>query len=413
MPFQFGTARGRPKRAQRRLPAALPLLLALFGAACGSSASAADPAQPVITLLGPQQVLFDAPRDGCGPGDLPDAPLRALRQPDGTILAFGLHHANRPLVGRTIEGLRIACRIRYEGRGEADPARYNDRAWIGALARRTDGTVLALAHHEYQAHSHPGRCRFTAYLPCWWNAVLELRVPDADAPFTFRRVVAAAPFRQEVGQGRHRGFFNPSNVLEREAFGYALIATSGWNAAEGGFAQPAGACLFRTDLRRADAPWTAWDGAGFGARFPDPYGKGVAADRPCRPVGPFPAPVGGLARHAPTGLFVAIYQAEAGMPAGAGESHAVSGFYAAASPDLLRWSGPVLVRATPTLYAADCTPRIVRAYPALIDPATDRQTFDTIGDRALLAHAEIDIAGCGDAPRRRLVLEPFVLAFTR
>jgi len=43
------------------------------------------------------------------------------------------------------------------------------------------------------------------------------------------RVVAAAPFRQEERQGRHRGFFNPSNVVSDGPFRYVMVTNTGTN----------------------------------------------------------------------------------------------------------------------------------------------------------------------------------------
>ena len=61
-------------------------------------------------------------------------------------------------------------------------------------------------------------------------------------------VVAAAPFRQDFEQGRHRGFFNPSNILHAGGYWYMMTNTTG------GAGQAQGLCLFRTPF---DAVMTA------------------------------------------------------------------------------------------------------------------------------------------------------------
>src|SRR3954453_8906150 len=85
--------------------------------------------------------------------------------------------------------------------------------------------------YEYQANHHAGRCKAKEYLACWYNTVLAVASSDGGASFPRPKtpqVVAAAPFRQEVGQGRHRGFFNPSNIVTDGALRYMFAATTGW-----------------------------------------------------------------------------------------------------------------------------------------------------------------------------------------
>ena len=207
-------------------------------------------------------------------------------------------------------------------------------------------------------------------------------------------VVAAAPFRQDVEQGRHRGFFNPSNIVAGDGkdarWRYALISTTGWDG------QPYGNCLFRA-ADPAAGDWRAFDGRGFTIHYDDPYKPGFKPPPPCRTIAPFTFAVGSVVLHRPTHTFVATFQAKAGgiFP--------LSGFYAATSRDLLHWSDPRLVLAEPTLYDDLCRagPSIV-AYPAVLDPASAARNYDTIGDAPELFFTRIAVAGC--ATGRRLLL---------
>jgi len=99
-----------------------------------------------------------------------------------------------------------------------------------------------------RAHSDADRSDRTCFplgrvTECWCNAIVLLRSDNAGR--TFARVgdrpVASIPIRQEVDQGHNRGFFEPSNIVKRGDFYFALIHTE----PEG--AQAAGTCLFRTD----------------------------------------------------------------------------------------------------------------------------------------------------------------------
>lgn len=363
-----------------------------------ASAESAGETQLVVTPVGPPRVLYDARRQACDVNDIPDAPLRAYRRPDGEIAAFALHHDNRRLVGRSFEHLRLDCTIVFRGRGDADPARYDDRAWLAATYTEDGSRVFGLVHHEYQGHAHPGRCSVRDYLACWWNSVFALLSDDGGQ--SFRRapspVLAASPEKSEIGQGRHRGFFNPSNIVKVRGAYHVLIATTGWPG------QPSGVCLFKARTLASGADWRAYAGRGFTARFPDPYSEPLR-NQTCQPVGPFPAPVGSLTRHEPTGLWLAVFQAAAGMPDGTGGSYPASGFYIASGRDLIRWSTPRLILETKTLYDNPCGESLVRAYPSLVDPDSTSRNFETTGDLALLTYSETPVQGCNLRHDRRLM----------
>jgi hypothetical protein len=389
---------GQPARRGRRLIGALACFAALIGVA---EAAPDDNLTPRVALVGAPEVMFTAERDGCDGSDVPDIPARAFRRADGSIVLFGLHYTNHPLVGRSIGALRIVCRPALLGHENGDPAAYDDRSWIAATWT-TDGVkVAALVHHEFQANAHPGRCRFPDYMQCWFNTILAVRSGDGGASFNRAEppVVASAPFRQDVDQGRHRGFFNPSNIVSDGRWFYMFASTTGWAGQDGG------ACLFRTvDPGRADG-WYAYDGVGFRARFPDPYRTAPGSPH-CAPIAPFPAPVGGLVRQRGTGVWFAVFQAKA--DAGI---FPVSGFYVAASRDLLRWSSPRLLLPGPTNYDDPCrnTGSLI-AYPSLLDPEASDRNFDNVGPTAALVYARLDHQGCTIGGDRTLLRQSVTLA---
>lgn len=355
--------------------------LSLFGAPAG----AAEPPLAAVTLVGAPETVFSAVRDACDRDDMPDAPVRTFRAADGTVAMFGLHTMNRALRGPDFGGLRIECRPALPSAGNEDPAAYDDASWIAATWTADGRAVSALIHHEYQANTHPGRCGRTEYLACWYNSVVA--ASSGDGGRTFARaappvVAAGAPFRQETGQGRHRGFFNPSNIVRSEEDHYVLIATTGWAG------QESGACLFRSRDPADGGSWRAFDGAGFTVAMGDPY-RGGASAAPCRTVGPFPAPVGSLVRHRGTGAWLAVFQASAGGP------FPEAGFYVTSSRDLVAWDRPRLLLAGRTLYDDPCTSggRLV-AYPSLVDRGATGRNFDDVGDEAELYYASLRVSGC-------------------
>ena len=378
------------------------LIVSLF-CAITKQAHAAETAF-VATPVGAPLVVFDPKRDACDAHDVPDAPLRAWRGVDGRIHAFGLHYENRRMSGASLLTLKPECRIVFRGSGSSDPAKYDDRSWITATWTPDGKTIHALVHHEFQANTHKGRCAFSEYMKCWWNSVLAVRSMDGGQSFirSGAGVIAATPFPSESGQGRHRGFFNPSNIIAREGDFYALIGTTGWEAKPGQAEQTGGVCLFRSsDLAKGD--WRAFDGKKFAARFPDPYGSDRPAAQACKAIAPFPAPVGSIARHRASGAYLAIFQAEAGSPDGFGGNYPKSGFYLAASRDLVRWQAPSLVLETKTLYDKPCGADALRSYPVLIDEKAETRNFEDIGDEALLFYTQMRIEGCNHTSDRKLI----------
>ncbi len=377
------------------------LAAAFIALAPALAAGQTAPTAPV-KVDGPPRVVFDPALDACDGHDVPDVPARAFRDEKGQIALLAMHFENRALRGADFDSLKLDCQVVFRGSGSADPGAYDDRAWIAATWTEDGRRIAALAHHEYQGNTHPGRCALKDYMACWWNVVLALSSQDGGRTFAKARqpVVAAFPFGQEVGQGRHRGFFNPSNIVRGEDGYYMIASTTGWTGQDGG------ACLFRTADPHDPAGWRAFDGTGFTVRFTDPYGKPPPDPlKTCRTIAPFPAPVGSLTRHRPSGAWIAVFQAREN-----GADFPVSGFYVATSRDLKSWGAPRLVMAGKTLYDDPCGAGTLISYPSLIDRRAEGRNFDDTGDEAELYYAVLRVDGCTITSDRRLVRQGVKLA---
>ena len=382
----------------------LPRLLAtLLALAAGPPLAAAEPPLAAVTVTGPVQAVFRAGEARCGGADVPDAPARAYRDAEGQVVLFAPHYDNRPLRGPSLDRLSLDCAAALPSGGRAEPEAYDDRSWITATWTRDGRTVAALVHHEYQAHTHPGRCRLPDYMACWYNTVLAATSRDGGRRFERPRrpiAVAAPPFRQEHDQRRHRAFFNPSNIFARAGAAYMFAATTGWAG------QPSGACLFRNLDPLDPGGWRAFDGRDFTVGARDPYHSKTAAPAACRPIEPFPAPVGGVVRHRGSGAYLAVFQAKAD-----GGRFPDSGFYATASRDLVIWDKPRLVLAGRTLYDDPCQsgPGLI-SYPSLIDAGAEGRNFDDVGEAADLYYVTLRVDGCTvtsdrDLVRRRVAIK--------
>ncbi len=383
-------------------------LVAALALSCGAAPpvrAAPEPPLSALVLTGPERTLFSASRDACDGADVPDAPARAFRDASGGIALYGLHYRNRALRGPDFEHLRIDCRVVLDSGEKPDPALYDDRSWITATWTEDGTNVAALLHHEYQANEHEGRCRSKVYMECWYNTITAAASRDGGLHFSRAAppaVVAAPPFRQEEGQGRHRGFFNPSNIFGEGRYRYFLASTTGWDRP--GSDQAAGVCLFRTERPDEPASWRAWTGTGFTAAFPDPYRRTFKIAETCKPVAPFPAPVGAVVRHRGSGAWIAVFMAAKGG------AFAESGFYWSTSRDLLVWDVPRLLLAGATLYDDPCQAkgRLI-AYPSLLDPGAKGRNFDDVGEGAFLTFATLRLEGCTITSDRDLVRRPVAI----
>ena len=371
---------------------ALLALLALAALPCPARA-----ADVTMTLTGDNTILYDSKRDACAPIDVPDINARAYRDADGSVVMFAMHFQNRALRGPDLTHVRIDCHVALDSALDANPAHYDDRRYIAATWTTNGRDVSALVHEEYHADQHK-TCRVGDSLGCWFNTVLAFQSADGGASFVASAplVVASAPFKQDVEQGRHRGFFNPSNMFSDGRWTYAFISTTGWAG------QAPGNCLFRTAKPADIGAWRAWDGKGFTVRYESPYSS-RAEPKPCASIAPFLFPVGAVVRDQRHKVWIAVFQAAA---TGA---TSLEGFYYATAHDLFHWSAPRLLMAGRTAYSNLCAvgPSIIN-YPSLMDPTSTSRNFDTIGDRPLLFFDIIAVAGC-ETGQRLLVSRPLKL----
>lgn len=357
--------------------------------------AAAEPPLVAMTIVGAPQTMFSPGRDACDGDDVPDTNARAFRDFEGRIVVFAMHMKNRALRGADFDQLKLDCRPPLESRGEADPARYDDASWITSTWTDDGKVVQALVHHEYRANTHPGRCSSKDYLACWYNTIISAASRDGGRIFERPSppvVVAAAPFRQEVGQGRHRGFFNPSNIFGNGRHRYMMTSSTGWDG------QPFGPCLFRTDRPDKPGTWRAYDGRAFTIRYADPYRSDAKPAR-CEVIQPFRSPVGTVVRHRGSGVWIAVLESKA-----LGGRYPHSGFYMSASRDLLRWDEPRLIMAGPTMSDDPCASggRLI-AYPSIIDRDAKGRNFDDIGDSADLYFTALKVEGCRITSERDLI----------
>ncbi|HEX9446713.1 MAG TPA: hypothetical protein VF920_01990, partial [Dongiaceae bacterium] len=202
----------------------------------------------------------------------PDAPLRAIRHADGSILAVVSDQKPRLLHGADFDHLSFDCHVVLPL--EAGPA----RRWLHALYLLDDSRLIGLLHDEFQGHRDPRLCASGRYKSCWWNSVELAWSSDGGNSFQRQTAPVAAltvPYQGDVG--RPVGYFNPSNIISWHGFYFTAIFAEAFGT------QQRGVCLLRASDPTQPESWLAWDGRDFTIRL------GGAAGLPgkiCSPVSP-------------------------------------------------------------------------------------------------------------------------------
>jgi hypothetical protein len=346
--------------------------------------------------LGSEITVFRWAADRCDAEDIPDVALRVLNEgsEDARILSSNSNNRFRKLDLSTMH-IRSECASGLKSGRQADPGLYNDFSWIASLASE-ENVVHALIHHEYHANDHAGKCRFKVYEQCWYNTITYARSDDRGKTFHQSvppKVVAAPPFLQEEGQGKRRGFFNPSNIIFYQGYWWTFIYTAGWNG------QHFGSCLFRSPDVSEPGSWRAYNGADFTSDFPDPYIGGAKADTtPCLPL--FDQSVGSISRTG-DGRFVSVFiKREKSNDAGRPNRFFVD---LAWSVDLIHWSDPEQLTEITDVSTSDCSENARYAFPALLSIEDGVIRQGELRGRIFLSIVRFNIQNCKLSLNRDLV----------
>jgi hypothetical protein len=352
-----------------------------------------SPPRLSVTIVSGPEVLFDARRDGCDREDIPDIPLRVFRRNDGQLVGFASHYTTRAFMIDPAGAFRRDCATVLASDKNPDPSQYADRTWIAATWTDDGRTVIALGHNEFQANQHRGACAYREYMQCWYNSIVLLKSTDGGRSFLRvpgARPIANANFTHKERQGAPRGFFEPTNILKNDRFFYTLIYTSGADA------QRPGTCLFRARRLDEDSAWEYWTGDTFVRSARDPYREVPRPDTPCQPLRNLGQRVWSIARHQPSGLFLAVVAVQ---PPGA-QSGLVQ---VSVSSDLMRWSMPTTVLSVPTIWSSRATDEQRFGYAAMIDLASRDRNFGEVGDSPGLYMTQIDVVRGTATLSRRLI----------
>lgn len=294
-------------------------------------------------------------------------------------------------MGGDLSHLRHPCTTILNSAYDGNPAHYADREWIASTWAGRGAITYALVHDEYQGNTHAGRCHSHRYRRCWYNAITLAVSHNAGRTFTAvpGSVVAMLPYRYHPDTGPE-GIFNPTNIVRASDGHFYVMAHL--NIRDKIF----GDCLLRTtSLSRAGA-WRGWSGrSSFNMQFANPY-TSRGASRLCRPVSPealgdlLPGSIS-YARNAHRWVLVGVKE---------------GGIFYSTSTNLISWSRLELLLPSVVPWTYHCGQGDPVNYPALIDPSSSDQNFQTIGPSAFLYLTLFRPKSCAMGADRALIRVP-------
>ena len=392
----------------KALWAAAALALAFVSGSMTGSAMAGEPVAVRIKVAGNLETVFDWSKEACVKSHVPDAPARAFRRSDGSLALIASHNDNRLFVGKDLDHIAPDCTVVFEASRSANLEDFDDLSWISGLYTKDGKTIYALAHSELRGHRTEGQCPTGTYSACLFNTVTGLISTDGGATFRPQGegdgVVAALAYPFPTDRTARVGYANPTNIIERDGWYYAMIFADRYRA------QDRGVCVIRTQTLDDPSSWLAWDGAGFHTSLPGPFetstGESIldANLHVCRPVarGNIGRMIGGLARHSTTNKIVAVF----GDRRLSVEGRLVSGFYYATSDDFIHWSMPSLLMKATLLWEDDCSQDTSFFYPSLIDPEATSASFEDVDGDAYLYFVRYNLERCKVTWNRDLMRVP-------
>ncbi len=345
---------------------------------------------PVLKIVGKEEVVFDWTKDRCEEWHIPDLAARAFKDGTGQVQLITSASTNYRLVGPDLNHLTPDCKPIMTSNYNADPSMFNDAEWIAAPYMSDDGrTVYALVHNEYEGNTHvdlyPERCPSRDYLSCWYNTITLARSDNGGASYhdalPYPLHLAASLPSEYVPDAGPYGLRTPSNIiLGNDGYYYTFLnaihikdnTESQWT------------CLMRTRSLADPASWRFWNGTAFEGQFADPYRDPILNpdDHTCEAIAP--DDIGAMNESITYNMYLGRYVL-LGLMGDWLDGRQVWGVYYAFSEDLIHWTHRKLLVELPLPSTVeDGLTDLSYAYPTLIAPDSTSRNFETTYDTAYL-----------------------------
>jgi hypothetical protein len=327
---------------------------------------------------GPEKPIFKWDEHRCRESLIPDTAARAFRRADGLITLYSGNPDNWVLKGSRFDSLTPDCSIILKS---SDYASQSLGSMYLEATYTPDGQhVFGLVSQDLtQITKERGCGAHGAADGCWINNILAVRSADMGETFSIfpenRHIIASLGSGHRPDFNRASGFFVASNIFTRGAFSYVILSVNGKES------QPSGNCLFRTADPFDPASWRAWDGESFSVIARPHNGKNEI----CKPIAPevLVQAVRSVIYAPKLEVWIATFMDRLAL---AGDTERVPGFYMSTSKDLISWTPPSRIQASPYRPRVDSWEKMT-IYPSLLDPESKSRNFDTIdSDRPILIY---------------------------
>lgn len=345
----------------------------------------ADPfPNPVLRIVGDEEVVFDWTTNRCNQENIPDLAFRAFRDIENQVQAIINHKTNYRMVGPDLNNLTIDCNPIMLSQNNPDPSLYTDAEWIAAPYTEDGQTIYALIHNEYQGHMHPGQCPQNDYFSCWDNSI-TLAV-STDGGLTYAEalpppdhLVARLPYPYEAGKGP-MGYRSPSNIIKgQDDYYYSFFNVIDYGT------QIQWTCLMRTaDLAQPNS-WRFWNGTAFEGEFVNPYIDPISDPdlHYCAPIDQ--DNIGATMNESITFNTYLNRYVLVGISADWLDNREVWGFYYSFSYNLIHWTPRKLLVEIELPWTVEFPGSDTSyLYPTLLDPASPSRNFESTGNTAYL-----------------------------
>jgi len=352
-----------------------------------SATSTADPfPNPVLRIVGEEEVVFDWTNDRCEAEHIPDLAARAFRDSSNQVQLITSHYVNYRMVGPDLNNLTTDCDPIMSSTYDPDPSQFADAEWIAAPYTEDGQTIYALVHNEYHGHTHPGQCPQNDYLSCWDNSITLAVSTDGGKTYTEAlqppsHLVARFPYPYDPGAGPE-GFRGPSNIIKgKDGYYYSFFNVSEYGT------QKQWVCLMRADDLSQPGSWRFWDGTAFEGQFANPYTDDIPnpQNHICPPVDrdEHGAPIS-MSESITFNTYLNRYVL-VGISADWLDNREVWGVYYAFSDDLVHWTRRKLLVEIELPWTVESSGSdLSYLYLSLLDPESESRNFETTDKTAYL-----------------------------